>query len=76
MLKAESIIALSERLRQQSRRSRNHDMTADLRLAALYLRRFASIVILDEAAVERDERRKAKLQDEGMSLWLSGGTDA
>jgi hypothetical protein len=51
MAQATAIIALSERLRKQSDKSRNRDTIADLRLAACYLRALAVLKIAEEAEV-------------------------
>jgi hypothetical protein len=65
---AAAIIALSERLRRQSRKARNHDTIADLRLAAGYLRALAALKIADEAAKEGDPARKQSLEQEAIEL--------
>ena len=65
---AAAIIALSERLRKQSRKARNHDTIADLRLAAGYLRALAALKIADEAANEGDPARKRALEQEAIEL--------
>lgn len=68
MAQAAAIIALSERLRKQSRKVRNHDTIADLRLAAGYLRTLAALKIADEAAGECNPARKHALEREAMQL--------
>ena len=65
---AAAIIALSERLRKQSRKARNHDTIADLRLAAGYLRALAALKIADEAANEGDPVRKHALEQDAIQL--------
>ena len=70
MAQAAAIIALSERLRKQSRKVRNHDTIADLRLAVGYLRALAALIIADEAANECDPTRKHALEREAMQLHL------
>ena len=68
MAQAAAILALAERLRKQSRKVRNHDTIADLRLAAGYLRALAALKIADEAAGECDPARKHALEREAMQL--------
>ena len=68
MAQAAAIIALSERLRKQSRKVRNHDTIADLRLAAGYLRALAALKIADEAANEGDPARKHALEQAAIQL--------
>jgi hypothetical protein len=68
MAQAAAIIALSERLRKQSRRVRNRESIADLRLAAAYLRALAVLKIAEEAEVATDPARKRQLEQEAMQL--------
>jgi len=70
MVKAESILALTERLRGHARRAKGN-LGADLRLARLHLRRYAALLIADEAAGEPDPSRKAQLIEEIVSLRCS-----
>jgi hypothetical protein len=68
MTQATAIIALSERLRKQSRKSRNRETIADLRLAARYLRALAVLKIAEEAEIEADPSRKHQLEQEATQL--------
>jgi hypothetical protein len=68
MAEAAAIIALSERLRKQSRKARNSEIVADLRLATLYLRALAVLKIQEEAAVATDPLRKHQLEQEAAQL--------
>jgi hypothetical protein len=68
MVQATAIIALSERLRRQSRKSRNRETIADLRLAACYLRALAALKIAEEAEVETDTAQKRQLEQEAAHL--------
>jgi hypothetical protein len=66
------LIALSERLRKLSKqltKQGRHTDAADLRLAALYLRRTAAIHIADEAKQERNPKRRRELEQESAELW-------
>ena len=64
MAQATAIIALSERLREQSDKSRNRETIADLRLAACYLRALAVLKIAEETEVETDTAQKRRLGEE------------
>jgi hypothetical protein len=68
MAQATAIIALSERLRKQCRKSRNRETIADLRLAACYLRALAALKIAEETEVETDTARKRQLEQEEAHL--------
>ena len=68
MAQAAAIIALSERLRKQSRRVRNRETIADLRLATCYLRALAVLKIAEEAEVATDPVRKSQLDQEAKQL--------
>jgi hypothetical protein len=68
IIKAEGILALSERVKQTAKRTRNREVASDLRLAVLYLRRLASILIADEAKVEGNPKRKQELETEATKL--------
>ena len=59
MVQVTAIIALSERLRKQSCKARNHGTIADLRLATLYLRALAALTIEEEVETETDPELKA-----------------
>ena len=65
---ATAIIALSERLRNQSRKARNRETIADLRLATCYLRALAALKIAEEAAVETDPAQRQQLEQEAAHL--------
>jgi hypothetical protein len=68
MAQATAIIALSERLRKQSRRVRNRETIADLRLATAYLRALAVLKIAEEAEVTTDPARRSQLEQEATQL--------
>jgi hypothetical protein len=68
MAQAAAIIALSERLRKQSRKARNRETIADLRLATHYLRALAVLKIEEEAEVATDPGRKQRLEQEATQL--------
>jgi hypothetical protein len=68
MAQAAAIIALSERLRKYSRKARNNQTIADLRLATHYLRALAALKIAEEAEAEADPWRKLKLAQEAVQL--------
>jgi hypothetical protein len=61
MAQAAAIIALSERLRKQSRRACNRETIADLR---------AALKIAEEAEVATDPARKRQLEQEATPLRL------
>jgi hypothetical protein len=65
---AAAIIALSERLRKQSRKARSRETIADLRLATCYLRALAVLKIAEEAEVETDPARRRQLEEEAKLL--------
>ena len=66
ILAPEPILALCERLRHHAHKARQ-PVAVDLRLAIVYLRRFASLAIADEAASEHDPDRKRKLEGKPLS---------
>jgi len=68
MAEAAAIIALSERLRKQSRKIRNRETIADFRLATCYLRALAVLKIAEEAQVATDPARKRQLDQEATQL--------
>jgi hypothetical protein len=68
MAQSTAIIALSERLRKQSRKTRNRETIADLRLATCYLRALAALKIAEEAEVETDPSQKQQLEQEATQL--------
>jgi hypothetical protein len=70
MAQATAIIALCERLRKQSRKARNRDAVADLRLATRYLRALAVLMIEEEVEVETDPARKQQLEQEATQLHI------
>ena len=63
-----AILALSERLRKQSRKARSRETIADLRLATCYLRALAVLKIAEEAEVATDPARKRQLEQEATQL--------
>jgi hypothetical protein len=68
MAHAAAILALSERLRKQSRKARNRETVADLRLATCYLRALAVLKIAEEAEGTTDAARKHQLEQEATDL--------
>src|SRR5215469_10597171 len=70
MVQVTAIIALSERLRKESRKARSHETIADLRLAARYLRALAVLKIAEEVEAETDPERKAQLEREFIQLYV------
>jgi hypothetical protein len=50
----ESILALSQRLQRHAKRGGGSELAVDLRLAAVHLRRYAAVLIREEAEAERD----------------------
>jgi hypothetical protein len=68
MAHAAAILALSERLRKQSRKARNRETVADLRLATCYLRALAVLKIAEEAEVATDPERKQQLDQKAAQL--------
>jgi fructose-bisphosphate aldolase class 1 len=73
MLKAESVLSLSLRLRHEAlhqMRRGSRVVAADISLASNYLRQFASILIADEAKAERDPVRKRELEAEATATWV------
>jgi hypothetical protein len=67
MAKDSAILALSERLRAASQKSKGL-LAADLRLAALHLKRLAGYYALDAAAAERDPVERRRLTREALDL--------
>jgi hypothetical protein len=65
--KTSAILALSERLRAASRKSKG-PLAADLRLAARYLKRLAGYYALDAAVAERDPDERRRLTREALDL--------
>ena len=76
MIKVEALLALIERLSKHAREARRskqpRTLVADLRLSIQYHRRFASMLIADEAKAETDQARKHQLEVEASSL-VPGG---
>lgn len=69
--KAETVIALSERLTQHARRARKvgaDDIAYDLRLCRAYLRVFAASLNDNEADQKRDPKRRTQLHREAIEL--------
>lgn len=74
MAKAVAILSLSGLMRAHSRRAsrgaRPHEtLAADCRAASIYLRRFASLLMLEEAKQEPDLARRRELESEASTLW-------
>ena len=69
MIQVTAIIALSERLRKQSRKARNPGTIADLRLATIYLRALAALKFVEKVETETDPERKAQLEREFIQLY-------
>jgi hypothetical protein len=61
-LTSKQVLALCDRLdRARQRRRLTDDVRADLRLAQLYLRWFAAVIIAGEAQTETDAERRSAL---------------
>jgi hypothetical protein len=76
MVKAESILALSERLKIHQKNLvawRQFNFAADLRLASTYLRCLAGYAVLDEARSEAKPSRREQLKKEAVDLLMSCG---
>jgi hypothetical protein len=74
MVKAESIIALSERLKIHAKNVvawQQFNFTADLRLASTYLRCLAGYAVLNEARNESDPSQREQLKKEAVKLLMS-----
>jgi hypothetical protein len=69
MAQAAAILALAERIRKRSRKIRNNDAIADLRLATWYLKELAALKITAETEVETDPARKLQLEQEAAQLY-------
>jgi hypothetical protein len=72
MVKAETILALCERLKlhsQQAEQQGQEDLAFDCRLALLYCQRLAALTIADKAGAEFDPDRRRQLTDEATALW-------
>src|SRR5947209_15627040 len=78
MVKAESVIALSRRIRTYAAKAAGQQQ-ADLRLAAAHLRRFASLCLIDEAQSENEAMSKGHrvllLKDELIQARKRGDVD-
>jgi hypothetical protein len=73
MITAAAVISLSERLKHEAQRQMRRgrrEAAADMRLAAIYLRQYASLIILDEAEKEKDPARKRQLENEACLAWV------
>jgi hypothetical protein len=68
MVRAATLIHLSTRLRDHARRS-PRPLAADLRQAAVHLRRLASLTLADEAQSECDPYRRRQLEQEACEIW-------
>ena len=69
MAKAETILALCERLKvhsQQAEQQGQEDLAFDCRLALLYCQRLAAVTIADKAGAEFDPNRR---REEAAALW-------
>jgi hypothetical protein len=72
MVKAETILALCERLTVHSRQAEQQgeeELAFDCRLALLYCRRPAALTRADEAGSEFDPDRRRQLTEEATALW-------
>ena len=69
MAHATAIIALSERLRKHSRRTRGHETIIDLRLASGYLTALAALAVAERAEAETHPGRKACLERKFIQLY-------
>ena len=71
-MKPETYLALAERLharaRQAQRRGNTHS-AVDLRLASTLARRYAALLVADEAIAEQDATRQSQLTHEGAQTW-------
>ena len=71
-MKPETYLALAERLharaRQAQRRGNTHS-AADLRLASTLARRYAALLVADEATAEQDATHQPQLPHEGAQTW-------
>jgi hypothetical protein len=75
MAQAAGVIALSERLRKLAtlaRRKGEWQAASDLRLARLYLRKLACLLVREEIQQEEDAGRRRQLQAEVSQLWCGG----
>ena len=73
MARTEQLLSLSLRLKHealhQTRRGRRM-AAADIRLAANYIRQYASVIIADEAKAESNPARKRQLEAEACATWV------
>lgn len=79
MAQAESLLALSARLRQYAARARQCGHTsyaADLRFGSIAARRLAALLIAEQAGVECDAVRRRDLTQEAISAWQAAHHDA
>ena len=68
VLAVESVLSLAERLRKLSRRRGRSEVAADLRLAAMYLRKMAAQGIVREAEQTIDPVEQQRLTNEAAEL--------
>jgi hypothetical protein len=68
ILAVESVLSLAERLRKLSRRRGRSEVAADLRLAAMYLRKMAAQGIVREAEQTIDPVEQQRLTHEAAEL--------
>jgi hypothetical protein len=73
-MRPESLIALAERLKTESRRVRKNEpgFAADLRYAVFCCRRLAALAVADELADESDSGRRRALAEEIGGLLREG----
>jgi hypothetical protein len=72
---AEAVISLSENLKRYAnlaRRKGEWQTATDLRLARLYLRKLACLLVQEELRREDDTARRRQLQSEVAQLWHGG----
>ena len=71
---ADNIIQLIDRLNHAAKTQagrRPQGFSADLRAACFLLRRLVSLLVLEEAKLEHDLRRRHALEQEATTLWTS-----
>ncbi len=73
-MRPESLIALAERLKTESRRIRKNEpaFAADLRYAVFCCRRLAARAVADELVGEQDSGRRRELAEEIRGLLREG----
>ena len=71
-MKPETYLALAERLHARARQAQSRGNThsaADLRLASTLARRYAALLVADEATAEQDATRQHQLTHEAAQTW-------